>query len=130
MNKCQRRRRKRRRGRREKQQGRTKKNEGAKRKKKGPRKLTSPLKEPRNPIKLIPRQSRQYLTSNLHIPPQHRSLIFNNGERKRVAVDVEVFVCEVDPVVCWDVAQEVKWAREKVVSVRKEGGGRRRGEET
>jgi hypothetical protein len=129
MNKCQ----GRRRGRRDKhEEKRRRKGPKGKRKKhlKRPRKLTSPLKEPRNPIKLIPRQSRQYLTSNLHIPPQHRSLIFNNGERKRVAVDVEVFVCEVDPVVCWDVAQEVKWAREKVVSVRKEGGGRRRGEET
>ena len=71
---------------------------------------TSSLKEPSHLVELIRWQRRQDLISSIRIASQHRSLVLDDIERKRVSKEVEVFICEVHAVVRRDVAKEIKWA--------------------
>jgi hypothetical protein len=59
---------------------------------------------------LILWQGWQNLFSRIHIASQYRGLVFDDVERQRVPIEVEIFVCEIYTVMGRDVAKEEEWA--------------------
>lgn len=64
------------------------------------------FEESSNPIPLILRNSRQNTLSSLHISAQDRALIFDHGQRQAIAVDIHVFIGNVNPVMSGHVTEQ------------------------
>lgn len=65
------------------------------------------LEEASDLVPLVIRNSREQAVGSLRVSTENGSLVFDDGKGEGVCVNVDILVAYVDPVVLWNIAEEV-----------------------